>query len=256
MITVFKILVVSMFRDIQTLFWSIVFPIALLVGLGIYYDNPAYSKQILAGVLCISVIFGALNITAFGVLQQRKRGVYKLLKTTPFRIINFVTALTLARTVISLLVSLITLVTGMIFLEINIEIKELGLVCLLLILGTICFSALGFLVANFSENEGQVNMISNLITMPMIFMSEAFYTLDNSPEWIQKISNFSPFTYFVESINSVISNFELIATPVYILSAFTIGFLFLSIVTFKWDTANHKNVLFKKKRVKSSEIDM
>lgn len=64
MITIIRTMLIGIFRDIHTLFWNIAFPLALLAGLGIYFDNPAYSERLLAGVLTMNVLFGATMVTA------------------------------------------------------------------------------------------------------------------------------------------------------------------------------------------------
>lgn len=71
MITIFRTMLIGIFRDIHTLFWTIAFPLALLAGLGIYFDNPAYSERLLAGVLTMNVLFGATMVTAFYVMAHR-----------------------------------------------------------------------------------------------------------------------------------------------------------------------------------------
>jgi len=43
-----------------------------------------------------------------------------------------------------------------------------------------------------------MNMSSTLCSMPMIFFSSAFYSLDNAPQWIQIISRLNPFQYAAE----------------------------------------------------------
>lgn len=238
---VFKTLLGSLFRDAQTLFWSIAFPIGLLVGLGTYFGDAEYSQQLLAGVLTMSVLFGSLNITAFGVLQQRNRGVYKLLKATPFSIASFVSCLTGARTVVGLLVSLVTLAVGMIVFHVTFTLASLLVLLLILILGTICFVSLGFVAANFAQNEGQVNMISNLTGMPMLFLSEAFYSLENAPGWVQLLSKCSPFTYFVQAAEATVQgNLSAALFSGLILGCFTLLVLGIAVGSFRWDSESKR----------------
>ena len=240
---VFKTMLGSLFRDAQTLFWSIAFPIGLLIGLGTYFDDPQYSQQLLAGVLTMSVLFGSLNITAFAVLQQRNRGVYKLLKATPFSIASFVSCLTGARTVVGLIVSLVTLLVGMIVFHVAFSVLSLLTLVLILILGTICFVSLGFVAANFAQNEGQVNMISNLTGMPMLFLSEAFYSLENAPVWVQVLSKCSPFTYFVQATEATVQG-DLSSAFFFalILGGFTLFVLSLAVVSFRWDSESKRMI--------------
>ncbi|RCX16707.1 hypothetical protein DFP94_11154 [Fontibacillus phaseoli] len=83
MYTIFKTMLLGIVRDAHTLFWTILFPIAMLCGLGLYLDHPGYSERLLSGVLTMNVLFGSTMVTAFNVMAHRNRGVYKLLRTTP-----------------------------------------------------------------------------------------------------------------------------------------------------------------------------
>ena len=52
------------------------------------------------------------------------------------------------------------------------------------------------------RNESNVNMITNLISFPMLFTSEAFYSLQHAPKWVQILGNMQPFHYFVGSLGA------------------------------------------------------
>jgi len=40
-----------------------------------------------------------------------------------------------------------------------------------------------------------MNMMSTLVAFPMIFISSAFYSLDQAPQWIQFVSKLNPFEH-------------------------------------------------------------
>ena len=108
-------------QDIYLLFWSILLPLGLLIGLGLYFNTPEYRTHLLTGVIGTSVIFWAMETTVFHILRQRNRGVYKLLKITPMKISSFIIALTFAWTVVSLAVATIILLAGVLFFGIQIR---------------------------------------------------------------------------------------------------------------------------------------
>ena len=236
MLIIIRMFLIKTLKDVMNVFYTIILPLGLLIGLGIYMDSSLYQKQILAGVLAISVIFGAFYSMGFVILQQRNRGVYRLLKSTPFSILKYVLSMALSRTIFSLTVSIIMLITG--FFLFNVALGAVNILILFLILGTgtLCFTGFGFLAANFSRNEVQVSIIANLISMPMIFLSEAFYNLDSLPEWITIIGKILPFHYFVESMQTVIyNNLADFLFPFSILVIFTVSIILLASLTFRWD---------------------
>jgi ABC-2 type transport system permease protein len=234
--TIFRTFLVSGFRDGYLLFWSIAFPIGLLLGLGYYFDSQGYREQLLVGTVSMSVLFGACITSAFFIMWHRNRGVYKLLRTTPVPTVQFVLAFSLARTVIMLLVSLVIWFTGAIVFGISLTWPAFLLVLTVLALGTLCFTCLSFFIANFARNEAQTSMISNLLSLPMVFTSEAFYSMQNAPQWIQVIGKLMPFSYFVEALRAAKQGeFMELFQPFLILLAFTVGILVVSVATFRWD---------------------
>ncbi|MGG4393736.1 ABC transporter permease [Paenibacillus thiaminolyticus] len=238
MITIFRTLVFGIFRDIHTLFWTIAFPLALLAGLGIYLDDAAYTERLLAGVLTMNVLFGATMVTAFYVMAHRNRGIYKLLRATPFSIAAFIGAMTGARTALTLVVSCCIVTMAVLMLGVTLSVANAGLMFLVLLVGTVCFTAIGYIAANLSRDEGNVNMISNLMSFPMLFTSEAFFRLDGAPEWVRIIASLQPFHYFVKAMGAAIhasAASALVWEPLAILAGFTVLCMTIAILTFRWD---------------------
>jgi ABC-2 type transport system permease protein len=179
--TTFRTLFKGALRDRMSLAWAIAFPVVFLVVLGFIFPAPAYRQQLLAGMLALSVLFFGLHGIAFESLFQRNSGVYKLLRATPYRIVTFVTNLTLARGLVALISGAIVTVIGMLIFNTWLRWESLLLLLPLLVLATLCFTFLGLFIGNLSQNETQVSMLSNIVTLPMMFASEIFYNLGAAP---------------------------------------------------------------------------
>lgn len=239
--TALRILLKSALRDRISLFWSVVFPVGLLIGLGVVFDSPEYRGRLLAGMAAMGVFFWALFGIAFENLSHRNRGVYKLLRATPFPTVAFVLSLTIARALVALLSGAVVVATGAIAFGVDVGWGESLLMLPVLLAGTFCFTGLGFLVANLAGNEAQVSMICNLFSLPMLFVSETFYSLDGSPRWLQELSRFLPFSHFVDAFrHSLEGDASGIVLPILILLAFAVLFLVLAVVTFRWDAEGGK----------------
>lgn len=239
MFTIFKTMLLGIARDAHTLFWTILFPVAMLCGLGLYFDGSGYAERLLAGVLAMNVLFGATMVTAFNVMAQRNRGVYKLLRATPFSTAAFIAAMTGARTVLALVVSVCIIVTAALLFGVSLSLAGLAGILLALFLGSICFTAIGFFAANLSRDESNVNMISNLISFPMLFASEAFYSLQNAPVWVKTAAQVQPFHYFVKALNLAVTGGRFsgeLWTALAMLTGFAALFLAAAAFTFRWDT--------------------
>lgn len=238
MMTIIRTMLAGIMRDAHTLVWTILFPVGILLGLGLYFDQSAYSERLLAGVLTTNVLFGAGMVTAFYVMSHRNRGIYKLLRVTPFRTSAFICSITAARTVLTLLVSGVVILIGVAVLGVKLSGLGLLLMLVILLVGTICLTAIGFTAANLSKDESNVNMISNIICFPMLFTSEAFYSLQNAPEWVRMIGKLLPFHYFVDAMGKAVQQqAELgeVLPPLVILIGFSVLCLAIAALTFRWD---------------------
>ena len=62
---IFKSMLTTSVRDKITLFYSLAFPLILMLGLGYYFNESHQQLQIVAGVTAISTIFWGMQGIAF-----------------------------------------------------------------------------------------------------------------------------------------------------------------------------------------------
>jgi ABC-2 type transport system permease protein len=236
MLTTFRILLRGALRDRISLFFAIVFPIGFLLVLGFVFPDPGYQRQLLAGMLAVSALFFSLNGIAFESLFQRNSGVYKLLRATPYRTIAFVTNLTASRGVVALLSCALVAVVGVLTFGIALSWQSVLLLLPIIALGTLCFTFLGLTISNLVQNENQVSMLSNIVTLPMVFSSATFYSLSIAPAWVKTIGHALPFSYLIDGEHAALAgNVAGVVFPSLILLGFTVLALILAVATFRWD---------------------
>lgn len=103
-----------------------------------------------------------------------------------------------------------------------------------LILGSLCFSAIGVLMAALpTDTPADVMMLSSLIKFPIIFVSGIFIPVSQLPGWGQAISHLSPLTYLTDLVRWTFgSNGGLWPSPpqnVVILTSFIVLFTALAV---------------------------
>lgn len=236
MLTTFRTLLRGALRDRISLFFAIVFPIGFLLVLGFVFTDPGYRRQLLAGMLAVSTLFFSLNGIAFESLFQRNSGVYKLLRATPYRTIAFITNLTASRGVVALLSCAVVAIVGVLTFGIALSWQSALLLLPTVVLGTLCFTFLGLTISNLVQNENQVSMLSNIVTLPMIFSSETFYSLSNAPAWVKTIGHVLPFSYLIDGEHAALAgDVTGVVFSLLILLGFTALALVLAVITFRWD---------------------
>lgn len=108
----------------------------------------------------------------------------------------------------------------------------------LVLLGTLAFLAIGVVIGGIAQTSPAAAGLSNLVTMPMAFVSGAFYPLALSPQWVQWLSYASPMRYLNEALQSVVvygSPPSSVLPQIGFLAAFAAVVALISWKTFKFD---------------------
>ncbi|HHV09459.1 MAG TPA: ABC transporter permease [Clostridiales bacterium] len=200
--TIFSLTFKSAGRDPFLLLWSIILPIGGSIGLGIFIKSPEYPERILTGMMAASILFYAFTTTSFAILTQRRRGVYNLLRVTPMPLWRYVCSISGAWTSISFLCAMLVMLSGIFALKLRVPVQAFLAVIPVLLFAALSYVFFSFFIASLSRTENNVSMLTNIITMPLLFSSSAFYSLDNTPEFIQIVNRFNPFQWFVNALRS------------------------------------------------------
>jgi len=240
-------MLITSLRDKITLFYSLLLPLILMFGLGLYFNESDQQLRIVGGITAVSTLFWGMQGIAFQIHWQRSRGVYKLLKLTPMPLITFIAVLIAARTLIGVIIHAVIWLSGMLSFGLELSASTVVFTVIIIVLGTFCFTSIGFVIANAARNEAHINMLSNLLQIPMIFMSSTFYSLSGAPEWIAVVGKLLPFEHYaqllanVQHAGSMISLTNLMVLLLYIFIA-----LVIASVTFRWES--HMNLSLVKSR--------
>ncbi|MCW2794966.1 ABC transporter permease [Nocardioides sp.] len=110
----------------------------------------------------------------------------------------------------------------------------------LLVVGTLCFMALGLLAGAITKTtEGAVNA-ANFMVLPMAFLSGSFFPLDGSPGWLQAVSKALPLRHLNDGMLDVMVRGEgpsAALAPMAILAAFAIVVTLIAARLFTWETS-------------------
>lgn len=199
--TIFKMTVKSALRDPYLLFWSILMPLAGMFVLGFLIKTPGYPERILPSMMAVSILFYSLVTTAFSILAQRRRGVYHLLRVTPMPLGNYVFSVSAAWALVGMICGLLILAAGMLFFRVTLVPVSLLLMLAALFVADLGYVMFSFVLASLSKTEGHVSMLTNIVTLPLIFLSDAFYSLDRAPEIVKVLSRFNPFQWLLDILH-------------------------------------------------------
>jgi ABC-2 type transport system permease protein len=88
--------------------------------------------------------------------------------------------------------TVVTLALGVIAYGVHISASTLPAVIVVLVLGTIVFTALGIGIVRFIPNAEAAPVIVNLTILPLTFISGIWFVTDSMPTWLQNIAKVFP----------------------------------------------------------------
>ncbi|HEC66738.1 MAG TPA: ABC transporter permease [bacterium] len=216
-------------------------------------NNLTPLNFILPGVLGIALMNGSIFGVAGAIVRSRERNILKGLFATPLTKTDFLFSQVITRLVVSIfqvsILFLIPIIVNRLSAAIQgIPVEEaifyfkvvgswfnLGVITLL---GAIVFINFGFAVSAVAKTFDQAAAMVNVIAMPMMFFSGAFFPKEVLPKFIQGFAEYLPLTYLVDGLRETMNKglgffelrLELLGLVVWALLIFVI-----SIRLFKWE---------------------
>ena len=172
--------------------FGIVFP--LFFYLAFAAGRPLPVAQMVPGILAMALFFTASAVGPLVTPWERQARTYERLMTSPASLGAVLTGDMLAGAVFGVILSLVPLLVGAAVFDAAIR-QPLELI-LGIALGALSFSAMGVLLAApATDTPSQVMMLSNLVRLPVIFVSGVFVPIPAMPAWGQWLAPLSPLSY-------------------------------------------------------------
>ncbi len=163
-------------------------------------------------------IFAAIPLVA-----DREKLILKRLAATPLRRWQLVGSNVLMRVLIAFTQAIIIVAVGTLAFGVEVT-GSLLLVAGFVTLGAMAFLALGYLIASFAKTEDSANGMTSMIQFPMMFLSGAFFQIDQMPPFLQVVARIIPLTYLADALRQVMVGGAAFA-PLWVCAAVLLGWL-------------------------------
>lgn len=191
-------------RHRELAFFTFMLPLILYVMLGSVnrderIEGVRGSDYLLAGMIgygAAAIGFGAL---AMMLVYRREDGTLKRLRATPLPASTYIAALLASILVSFAITTLILFVIGLALFDVSVP-DRLGSLLLLVVLGAGAFAALGLAAAAVVKSDNAAVAVLNGLYLPMTFLSGSFFSPQAFPEFLQRIADVLPLTYYIELV--------------------------------------------------------
>lgn len=195
-----------------------------------------YIDWLFPGLLTMNVLWMALWGVGWVIVRQRKIGVLKRLKASPMRPHEYLLAQILSRLLVLIVSGGILFIGSHFIYPFHTEGSYLDLF-VMYILGVFALSSIGLIIAARMTSEEFANGLINLLTYPMMFLSEIWFTLEGSGEWVKTAAKFSPLWHMTNGMRQIMNEGKNLAdlwSSVILLIIISIVFTTIGSLSFRW----------------------
>ncbi|HOP63674.1 MAG TPA: ABC transporter permease [Spirochaetota bacterium] len=195
-----------------------------------------YIEWLFPGVLAMNMMFSALFGVGYTVVRYRKNGVLKRFSVTLLSPFEFLTAQVLSRMFV------IFLTTGIVYTACaaiyGFENRgSYASLLLLFLLGSFSMISLALIIASRSSSEEFAGGALNLLSWPMMFLSEVWFSMEGARPWVITLSKFLPLTHLTAGVRKIMNDgatlYE-IKAHVIALTVMSVLFMATGSLLFRW----------------------
>lgn len=200
-------------------------------------DPIRYVDWVVPGIIGMNMLFSCLFGVGYVIVRYRNKGVLKRMKATPVTALEFIGAQMASRFIIVMVTSMVVFTGTNIFLKFLMLGSYWNLI-LLTALAILCMISLGLVFAARFKSEELASGILNLLTFPMIIFSGLFFSLEGTPDFVQKAAKIFPLTHFINAAREVMlegAGLVQILPEMAVLGGMTLVFLLISAALFRWE---------------------
>ncbi|MDE2434056.1 MAG: ABC transporter permease [Burkholderiales bacterium] len=231
----------EMARTRRTLMQSIISPV---ISTSLYFvvfgaaigsrvqqvDGISYGAFIVPGLIMLSLLTQSISNASFGIYFPKFTGtIYELLSApvSPFEIVLSYVGAAATK---SLILGLIILATAGFF--VPLQIAHPIWMLSFLVLTSITFSLVGFIIGLWADNFEKLQVVPLLIVTPLTFLGGSFYSIKMLPEAWQTLALFNPVVYLISGFRW--SFYEQADVAVGLSLGMTAAFMLISLAIVGW----------------------
>jgi ABC-2 type transport system permease protein len=158
-------------------------------------DGISYGAFIIPGLIMLTLLSQSISNASFGIYFPRFTGTIYEILSAPLSPIEIVTGYVGAAATKSIFIGILILVTARFFVDYSIEhpLWMFGF----LILTSVTFSLLGFLIGIWAEGFEKLQIVPLMVITPLAFLGGTFYSIEMLPPFWQTVTLFNPVVYLI-----------------------------------------------------------
>jgi ABC-2 type transport system permease protein len=212
-------------------------PLLVTVPKGISGLKLKYLDFLVPGIIAMQIMSNNMNGVASQIASWRERGVLRRMQGTALKASTFIAAQITARLLLNSLQALLLLLIGHFAFDVSVR-GSFPLLVMFIILGTLTFISIGFIIAGLAKTPESAGPIAGFISFPLMFLGGVFFPISNMPTYLQPIVKTIPISHlstaFREIMNVGASFSDLLPEFGWLCAWLVVGFV-IATKSFRWE---------------------
>ena len=158
-------------------------------------EGVSYGAFIVPGLIMLSLLTQSISNASFGIYFPKFSGTIYELLSAPVSPLEVVVSYVGAAATKSIMLGLIILATSALF--VPLRIAHPFWMLLFLVLTSVTFSLVGFIIGIWADGFEKLQVVPLLIITPLAFLGGSFYSIAMLPPFWQKVALFNPVVYLI-----------------------------------------------------------
>jgi ABC-2 type transport system permease protein len=191
-------------RNPTAAFFSFILPLLFLFLFGAIFSGDQKTLNVIVpGILGMSVMSTTFNALAMNITFLREEGVLKRIHGTPMPPVSYLGGVAANAVSNAAVQVVIVVVAGKLFFGIGWpeDWVELALFC---VVGVSTLAALGVAFSHVIPNFDAAPAYTNIVFLPVIFISGVFYDVDNAPQFLRDVAQVLPLTHIIDGVSAAL----------------------------------------------------
>lgn len=191
----------------------------------------------LAGLIGFSMMSLGIFSMSEGFTGDKKAGALRRMQVAPIKAWQLILATAINRIFVGLISVAIMFVAALVIFDFKMRGDYLSFLTLTIISIT-CLFGFGMAIAGWARDANQAAPLTQIITMPMMFLSGVFFPTFLMPEWLQSVTAFIPLTPIIDGLRLILTEsrtvFE-IGPQLAVIGIWTLIIYIISFKVFRWE---------------------
>lgn len=199
--------------------------------------NLSAFDYVFAGLLGFTILSLGIFGLANSMPAEKKTGAFRRLRASPIGPSQLVLGNGIAYMVNGLISVALMFAAALVLFDFNMRGDYLNLF-VFIVIGIVVMFGFGLAIGGWAKNENQSAPLTNVIALPLMFLSGVFFPRFLMPEWLQSITAYLPLTPIVDGLRFILTEGKTLldlGPQLAILAIWSIVIYTIAFKVFRWE---------------------